>query len=497
MFTRRIEPKPNHALLFPQKTPKEVIIGKAVFVARVLRLEIKHIQLDDFQMSLGFGEGLPNPPAKTAEDLQCRVEVFLRIQIKHDPDSLQLATETWPASSSIEPPITQDHFKRQLNSPLVSTIESEVRKASYLELLLSVDAKANLESTIRTACTNVVQCRGFELLGCRVDVQTAEPTADALTHNAELNSKWNSHITEKHQLELKEKERNINHFAAILKLQNDEVNKKKQLETQSKVDLEEEKNRCESILRDLRNKDRENQKEAKEKSEPIAKAIATVDDTIQRQKIEFEHDRKKLEIQRQAERDAFDSKMKQDAAKTQESHEQVMLQMKRDSEVKKANHDLNMEKQKVELLTLEVQKIDLQKQKDSVEAAKVLELGTAKAEVQRLQTLAAKADAIQLSECLLKALPEILEKAYQPCQKIGDVRMLVVSGDRQLIHNSEHHNTENGLMNTLLSSMSLIPLVREVIDFVKEGASVVSPPKPVHQKEADMETEIRIDQDIT
>jgi len=390
---------------------------------------------------------------------------------------------------SIDPPVTHNHFKTQLNSSLVSAVESQVRKARYLDLLLSGDEKTKLEGAVRDACAKEVESRGFQLLGCRVDVETAEPTPDALAHNPTLSEEWNAYVERKQNLELAEQKRKNEHAAELLRLQNSHQLEQKRLASQSTVDLQREENKCQDDKRILQNEDLENQRKAKEKSEPVQKAIAMVDDTIQRQKIQFEHDRKKTEIDLQTQRDAFAAEKKCEAEKEQKTHEQAMMAMTREEEIRQAGHALEKEKQDGDLLTLQVKKVAMQKEKDSVEAASIMELGRAKSEVERLHTLAAKADTIQLSEGLLKALPNVMEKAYQPCQKIGDVRMLVVSGDRQALQTAGDHATENGLMGTVLASMSLIPLVREVIAFLKEGAGAMSAQQSGTQKKATAQTE--------
>jgi hypothetical protein len=99
---------------------------------------------------------------------------------------------------------------------------------------------------------------------------------------------------------------------------------------------------------------------------------------------------------------------------------------------------------------IEKGKIDLEKMRGDVEA-----------EVLKQKVLGQSAHTIQLQELVLKALPQIVQSASKPIEKMGEIRTINFSG-------SAGDGKQPELVGQLLASATSLPLLREIVRFVKD-----------------------------
>jgi len=461
----RIEPLPNYALYFPNRKRDRVIIGKAALVSLWAQEEFKYIQLGDFRVTIQFDSVPGKLLAKTSDDLPCKTVANFYVRVNEDADSLEKATRKCAPSRKITKTntISHDDLKKDLESTLESLTENCVRQVAYLDLLQSSEQAKMLENSIRTDADRKMTEMGFMLLGCRVDVQPIAPSQESLAQNANLKQVWKSHLEAKDQIEQEE-----------LELKNKQEERKKEEENRSrlqrdKLDSEAEAERQRFLndrdeqLRQLKIEDEKRKSKTEEERALIISAAQATNDRLQREKIAIEHERLRLEETQKHQRETEEEQREQERL----THQFELSKLRREEENKEKQFALERLQGQTQLAELESKQIMLKRQIAESESATFLFKGRAEAEIEQLKALAAHATEIEMNRALLTALPAILEKAYLPSQKLGDIKVLYVGGNNGDSNNKSQASIDQ-VLGSILSAMSTFPMLRETLRFLNK-----------------------------
>ncbi len=475
---RRLEPNPNHALFFPSRAPnRQVVIGVPTSVWTWSREEFKHIDLASFTVTVNFGASPSNRPAKTADDLLCTVIAQFRFKLGERPEDLAKATSTCSTSRDVKGTIKSDFFQRQIQGTLDSVVETQLRQVSYLDLLTKPDAAKDLESRIAERARNQASEHGYVLEGCRVDVDPVPPDGVAFDRIPGLQDQWNRRLTTQEAFAAADRARRR-------RLQ--ETEKKEDLAGELKLAEQEKDNAIEKQkLQNARAKslgalgieEKDREKEQKGRRIEIEKAMAEMDDQVQRQKIDYEQERQKRELMLGIElkKEQLESEFELDKArldneakiKEKELTNQAKIKEleltyqagQRAAALESLQHEIGEARLRLERSTIERQLVEIDRHR-------IETLGKAEAEVEREKVLATHAATTEMNKALLQALPSILEKAYAPTEKLGEIKVLYLGGRENSDSGATDKSPIGQALGSILSSMSTLPMLREVWEFL-------------------------------
>jgi len=242
----RLEPKPSHALYFPDR--KSVFIGEAVWVTRWSSEDYKHVDLRDFEISIGFAHNKETEPATTKDNLPCRVKAVFWVRIRRDPESLAKATSEFPASRDLKNVCSADHYRGLLTVELRALLQQAVSAVTFAALLADSVTGKQVEAALRQSCTATIQGHGFDLLDCATTLEVIEPEASAFS--PDLRAKWDEYEQRKAWLTEDRQRREATQKIAAMRLAQEEEQKQKELkaeseQAQAKLDAEIERARIE------------------------------------------------------------------------------------------------------------------------------------------------------------------------------------------------------------------------------------------------------------
>jgi hypothetical protein len=467
---RRIEPKTGHALFFPDRRENQIVIGDAVNVWIWQREEFKHVQLGYFKVEIKFSQAAENPPAKTSDDLPCDVHAIFRIAVNEDIDSLNKSTRDCSVSKNLEvATVSHGDFKKFVTDKLEILIEESVRKVAYTDLFKKAESAIELESSIRTKAEEDLTEIGFSLQGCRVDIVPQAPTPEALAKQAALQNLWSKHLETKRNNELE-----------VVRRHNDFEEKRKKEENRSKlvrekedseyeVDRQKELNKREDDLRKLRLTNDQAKLKVEEEKAKISGALQLLNDEIQRKKDLYEHERRKLNTTHKLDEEQHEAKRRYDLELENLDRRFHLNQLKREEEANERENALVALEDKRKLAELEVHQADMQQKLAEIKHFEIEKLGKVEAEIQKLKVLAEHAHNIEMNQALLEALPAILEKAYIQSDKLGEVKIMYIGGGSAENVPGSSAKPIDQVIGTILSSMSTIPMLREVLQFLNKS----------------------------
>jgi hypothetical protein len=177
------------------------------------------------------------------------------------------------------------------------------------------------------------------------------------------------------------------------------------------------------------------------------KAIGAIVEEMAKRAQDLQLSRIKREAELQHEREVQEGQLaafKRQQEQVRIEHQKQML----------AEEKAVTEKQ-VELLSLKEQlntaDVDLQQRKGKVSAENV-----------ERDVLAQGAHEMRMQQLLLQSLPAIVEQAARPAEKIGEIRVLNVSGSQPL-----ESGNQMGV-GSIIASASALPVIREIFHFLHE-----------------------------
>lgn len=491
---KRVEPSAGYALFFPTGKEK-VIIGKPAIC--FFWQEFKQIELGSFKIDIS-DNSFANFELKTADNLPCVVKAIFRIEVNQDTEALEKATGTCSTTKNIDTKINHDFFIKQIQNTLEDIVKTQVEQINSSELLTDSQCNQNLQNKIREETEKKVSDIGFKLLGCSTDVKLAEPNTEYLARNSDLLKIWNEYLDKTDEIEQdllqrersKEEQKKKDENASLLVI--DEEDAKYSVEKQKLIDERDKK------IRELQLADEENKYSTNTKNAEIESNQQKLDDKILKEKLQYEIEREKQEkslkldlekfeqeerykiskekLEYEIEREKQEKSFKLDLEKfeQEERYKQKKTELEQQSELQKLKHTEEQQEQQHKINSIQnelkldefkAQQSDLRKKVTEAETIQVKALGEAEAEVERLKVLANNAHIIEMNKALLTLLPDILEKAYGASEKLGEVKIMYLGGG---VGNS---NSESQLpmgqpLGSILSSMSTLPMLREVLHFI-------------------------------
>jgi len=424
---RKIKPDNGYCFYFPNRPEgNRCIAGQSVRVG--WWEEWKHIKLGQFEVK--FSNQQEQELITTEENLQCRVIADFKIVVggreEGREERLKRATLSCPPTKSIKDKVELEFFQKWATNFCKNSIKRIVKECKFLDLLEKVDYRANAAKRVKADLENNLESIGLLLVESTVVIEPLKPDGPFATK--QILDTW---------LEF----RKVLDRAGIADMEAESEKKEAEvgLLQQSKIrDLERA-----SELRDT-----ERKLEIKEK-EQIRQKEEAIRGITQQLKI-WEKEARLFTIQLQDEVDREEERKKEEAESRKRQSERQALQ----DDLEKIQIQRKVRQEENELVELREQvaatEIRLDRAKEEL-----------RVEIVEKEMLAKSADTIKMRELLVSALPKILEEANRPMEKMGEMRTLNFVGMSDKMD-------KNGLVGGLLGSISTLPMVKEVIRFLRE-----------------------------
>ncbi|HEY4425925.1 MAG TPA: flotillin domain-containing protein [Pyrinomonadaceae bacterium] len=455
ILKKRIEPKPGCALFFPSRKKEDrVVVGTPTMIRLWPQEEFKQIQLGDFWITTAFGPNSPKPSAKTLDNLPCKAQVEFRCGVIETDEALEKATRTNSVSKNLKDVISHESFKRELQGDLETIVEEVIRTFKYLDLLKNPELAGKVEESIRANTHSKAGEKGFELRGCRADVEIVRLDDETLAQNATLKEYRIEAETQKKVLENSLKKVELDHQLA-----------KERKESSFQVDKDDLVKERDKKIRAHTITEEEDKLEKKRTSIEIQRSIQELDAKVQKEKLEYEQEIETLKIVLRLDREEEEQVRRYKQEKEELVRQADLAEMRRLEEAKEKQSELEHLRYEIELDQLKVKRAELQGEIAKKESERMEVFGKAQAEIDREKALAVHAHTMRMNESLLTALPGILEKAYAPTEKLGEVKVLYLGG-RNFDSSGEYQAPTDQALGTILSSMSTLPMVKEVLRFL-------------------------------
>jgi len=415
--------------------------------------EWKHVKLGLFPVLL---PGDQQMLIATSEKLECDLKASFGIVIgapgDDREDRLDRATVTCPATRSMNEkdrielvPFFRDWATNHCRMAILNT----VGKSQYVRLFEEPEYRAQLQTEVEAAARQTLEQVGMLLVQCTVVIEPREPKGIFAT--PDILARWQKYTESIHDAELKKLEADYGYEEDKKILDAKHDNDIEKLTEQQKRDQAELRQATEFKLRELalelRRKEAglaiQEQGEADRKDKEVGAILEEMAKRAQdlqlariRREAELQHER---EIQ-EGELAAF----KRHQEQLRIEHQKQML----------AEEKAVAEKQ-VELLSLKEQlntaEVDLEQRKGKVSADNV-----------ERDVLAKGAHEMRMQQLLLQSLPAIVEQAARPAEKIGEIRVLNVSGGQSFEPGAQ------GGIGSMIAFASALPVIREIFHFLHE-----------------------------
>jgi hypothetical protein len=449
---KTIRPANGYCLFLPDRAPgKRFVAGSSVGVWPWE--EWKHVKLGVFHVTLPGDQDLL---ITTSEGLKCQIRASFSIVVggpeEGREERLAKATLSCPAMRSMKDedrielvPFFHDWARGYCRTAIVNT----VKKCEYTDLLEQVDYRKQAQADIEAEAQRTLATIGMFLSQCTVILEPGEPSGPFAT--PAMLARWSRYLETRREAEIA-RLRSDNDFA-VKKLVEDASHsrEKQEIEEQAKREDAERKQVTELRLREisLETKRRETLFATDEQQE-----LSKRDQRIGEIKEEMEKRAQTAQLQRirrEAELEAEQVRQKKEIDDLRSQHEFARLneQQKLLSETKV------LKERELEVSGLEVQledtKIELERKK-----------GVIKAESLEKAVLAGGAHDRLMRELLLNKVPEIVGAASGPMERIGDIRIINMSGG------AGAEGAGPGNLGAVLASASTLPIVRELFRFLNE-----------------------------
>jgi hypothetical protein len=504
LLTREIRPSEGHCLYFP-KRPKgrRCVVGEATRIWRFFsREEWKHVPLGQFKAEFP-PKGKPSL-VLTSEGLRCKVEAVFTVvsggYLEGREERIELSTDTWAASRQAPTPVGFERLERWAENICANAITDIVEKSSFLQLV-EPNGRADAREAIKAKLSGDLGRVGLVFVSGVIGIEVADPEMAGVP--PEIAEKW---------LELTQR-RNAERLAAD-KEQKTFLEQQAVAETKHQITMAEETRQRSRLIkevqeagavdvakvqadRDVKLKEQEGAKEML--LADLQKGIDDLHSKAQQSLVQRQADAGKnqavanhateLEKRRLAaqledeehQRELKRRKRREEFALTE--HQETVEGEKRAAEVAQEQHAKNIASKRQEA-ELEQEASKLLRMKDEVSelqvrlAAAQTKLAEADLEVQRKrweianegakgQSLAVAAATLQMNAAVLQALPEIFRNASNGSGKVGEVRILAMPG-------KDGGSVGPLNLNDLIAGTSVIPMLKEVFQFVSGFAKVES-----------------------
>jgi len=447
MLPRLVKPKDDYCLFFQdRKKGQRYEVGRPVWVFGFERW--KHIKLNQ------FGIRLPNDDPKpdiitTAENLVCSVKADFKIVVgggrekAEIEERLEKATRTCVATRNINETIEFDFFQKWAIDYCKNSIKNVISSCQFIALL-DVTYRISAINAIKQHLAMNLENIGLSLLEATIIIEPMEPTSALVTR--QISEEWSKYLQTIHEA-----------YLANVKAEQEKRQKQAKLEGEHARNLKEIEARNREELREIEKEIQISEKKKLKEKETILSQIQEEIDNLN----------KETQV----------NSLKRDAAinKERENEEHKIHVMKQDNKFLLMKREQENERQ---LLIEQKEKIGLERGKVSLElelvelkekiALNEIELekkrGLAQAEVERQMNKAKNETQLQFQKEILTVLPQIVQDAYKPMEKMGKVNLLNIGG-----------NTTSGndnLLGTVISSATLLPMIKEVMAHVKDFSNL-------------------------
>jgi len=454
LFWRKISPANGYCLFFPNRPAgKRFVAGQSVRVGPWT--EWKHVKLGLFFVRLP--EEKQKLLVTTAEQLTCGIDASFGIVIggpeEGREDRLAKATISCPAKQSMADadrvqldPFFHDWAKNYCQTAIINTI----KERQFIQLIEDPNYRQQAEKDIEKVARDTLAQIGMLLVQCTVVVQPNEPTGVFATR--EILEQWEQYRKTVSNAELKKLQADNADKEAKAKENTQHAQRLQQLAEAKTIEDAADKQKIDFKLRDLA-------LELKRKESALAiqesTEISDKDKQISVIKEEMAHRAQEAQLQR--------IRREADLEQEKERKAKELADLKRQQEISTIAHRLKLladekvvAEKELEILVpkekLNAAAVDLDRRKGEVKAKNIQE-----------EVLARGAHEMQLRQLMFNALPTIVEHASRPIEKIGEIRMINLSGVAQ----GAEATCQSGI-GSILASASTLPIVRELFRFLNE-----------------------------
>ncbi len=481
---RIIAPDDGHCLFFPGRDKdRRIVVGRRIWI--VLWQEWIHVPLAQFDVQLpGTSE---SELFATAENLECQVRSNFKIVIggeevdKRAP-RLTKAVALCSPTRSIRKRVEVSFFHGIAEDLCKRSVSNVINQRNYVELLEDADYRADTAKEIETELRDGLENIGLVLALSTIIIEPLEPKSSLASEL--ILRRWLEFKRIEGSAELaKKKEANA---AEIAEAREDDNKKKRlqEIETERQIDDKNLANFLQEEDRKLEIKEKE-QNRAKDKAiSELEKEMLGSNHKLQLFRLEMdtaykeEMQRKRQELESQ--KYQMEAELEEESERRKQEFERRRFQMEAELEEEKQrkkqeieSRDLQFEEEvlgkRVQLLALQQEEVEKAREISRMrQEVSLLEIelkkikGLAKAEVAEQRELASVAGAVRIKELVLSALPEILEQANRPLEKMGDIRSFNVTG-------SADSFGPDKTLGALLASAPLFPLIKEIFRFFSES----------------------------
>jgi hypothetical protein len=424
-------PKSGCCLFFPdRKLGMRLVEGRRTLVW--LWEECKEVRVDllEVVLHLDVATGL----VSTKENLRCEVDASFRILVgSGEPDCREALLEraTKLCTTRRKETVELEFFREAAKKICESEIVRHLKQRSFLDIIGSAESRAQLSAEISGRVSARLLADGLLLDEATIVVHPLEPSilyaSDAVVQRwIEYQRLLNEAELSKIRLKLEREQ------AARLLHQDDDVKKMRlRLEMQQEErtikthELEEE--RKFQIEKSSKDRDKEKVLTA------IKEEIDNWNQTYKLQTLKMEADLDETRIRYQQELRALGQKQEE----LEKEHLKTMAQ--REMEVVIVNRKMMETKCELDKMQIELDQLR----------------GMAESAVLRAKRLGETADRGEFERALLQQMPQIVEAVIKPLEKMSDIRII------QLANSDDSHGERNSISG-IISSLGLLPVVKEI-----------------------------------
>lgn len=510
----RIQPDDGYCLFFTKRKTQRCIMGRATFVW--LWEEWVHVPIYQFTVSLSEKQGEQFVVISTKEGLECDVNASFIVQLGGPEDgreqritkAIELCAPTRKQAKKVDP----GFFEVRARECCMNSVVGIVKKISFVDLISADDKMLDeMKAKIQSDVTESLAGIGLLFIGPRT-LQIIPKEPKGINATDKIRSKWREYIkledddevqregqgNEHNRLMLEKKRERENdelaHQLLMEQAHSDHEQKKaeqkkttaialKKAEEEEKKDLTEIEKRMKEIDFEYESfkadEDAKIEEEKEDRTESLRvlkhnnehkQTIRQIDmekEELEKKKVVDNHrldheiaiKKKTQEHKNATEEEELAHKLEMERKKTDQQIEVDLLQWQhKEKQVEhrtklKDIYHKGLEKDKLiaEVTNIvEKGKIDIEKMRGDVEA-----------EVLKQKVLGQSAHTIQLQELVMKALPQIVQSASKPIEKMGEIRTINFGGQA-----GDGNQTE--FVGQLLASATSLPLLREIVRFIKD-----------------------------
>ncbi|MAU00173.1 MAG: hypothetical protein CL608_23785 [Anaerolineaceae bacterium] len=496
---RRVTPDNGHCLFFPSRPEgKRLVIGQSVWVKP--SEQWRHIQLGVFPVQLSQGQegGL----FTTRENLECKVKAEIMVWIggyklgkPQDDDSeqnevlnqdrnkeretnLDKATEGEAPNRDIERKIQYSDYYNRVANYAKTSIKRVLKTKTQIELIEDNNYLAQTVQEIEQDLGNSLGNIGLILLDSTFVLEPLEPD-DPKQASKEILDAWRKREQIADEAAL-EKERDKADFIQRedelkqrandhrLELKAKAEAKERELDIETQRALQAKKVEIDTIKR-------ENDRIAKEyklyqlgieqelKSEELR--IQNENEQTEEEQVDEREMRKRL-------REAAQLRHEEEIEQAREKQTDEREKRRRLREAAQLEHELEILRKRQEKLEMELEqgrleleekhnRRNIEEEINEMESRLERTRGETRVELIERETLAKSAHMLKMQELLLTNLPNILQEANRPIEKMGEIRLINLSGANE---NSGLDKTLSGI----LTSTSILPILKDMLRFIKD-----------------------------